>query len=179
QITKRGNDFVPISVNMSRFHLKDETFVSNFLSLFRKYNIPPQMIEVEILERSLGVADDRAREVAEQLHEMGFRVSIDDFGTGESSLSLISKIPADIIKIDRKFMLGIKDTSSSSDDELKVVRLIVEMAHQLGKETICEGVETEQHVNVLRSINCNYVQGFFYSKPLSEKDFIEYLEQHL
>lgn len=179
QITKRGNDFVPISVNMSRFHLKDETFVSNFLSLFRKYNIPPQMIEVEILERSLGVADDRAREVAEQLHEMGFRVSIDDFGTGESSLSLISKIPADIIKIDRKFMLGIKDASSSSDDELKVVRLIVEMAHQLGKETICEGVETEQHVNVLRSINCNYVQGFFYSKPLSEKDFIEYLEQHL
>ena len=76
-------------------------------------------------------------------------------------------------------MLGIKDASSSSDDELKVVRLIVEMAHQLGKETICEGVETEQHVNVLRSINCNYVQGFFYSKPLSEKDFIEYLEQHL
>ncbi|MDE5775763.1 MAG: EAL domain-containing protein [Treponemataceae bacterium] len=179
QITERKKELVPISVNMSRFHLNDERFVSKFSNLFREYNIPSQMIEVEILERSLGVADDRAREVAEQLHEMGFRVAIDDFGTGESSLSLISKVPADILKLDRKFMLGVQDASSSSDDELKVVRQIVEMARQLGKETICEGVETEQQVNFLRSINCNYVQGFFYSKPLSEKEFVEYLEQHL
>lgn len=178
-ILEKGKRIVPISVNMSRFHLTDERFVLKFSNLFHEYNIPPQMIEVEILERSLGVADDRAREVAEQLHEMGFRVAIDDFGTGESSLSLISKIPADILKLDRKFMLGVQNASSSSDDELKVVRQIVEMARQLGKETICEGVETEQQVNFLRSINCNYVQGFFYSKPLSENDFIDYLEQHL
>lgn len=174
-----GKTLVPMSMNMSRFHLNDEQFVLKFWNLFQRYNISPQMIEVEILERSLGVADDRAREVAEQLHEKGFRVAIDDFGTGESSLSLISKIPADILKLDRKFMLGVQDAAmSSSDDELKVVRQIVEMARQLGKETICEGVETEQQVNFLRSINCNYVQGFFYSKPLSEKDFIEYLERH-
>lgn len=179
QILKKEKKLVPISVNMSRFHLNDEKFVLKFTNLFREYSIPPQMVEVEILERSLGVADDRAREVAEQLHEIGFRVAIDDFGTGESSLSLISKVPADILKLDRKFMLGVQAASSSSDDELKVVRQIVEMARQLGKETICEGVETEQQVNFLRSINCDYVQGFFYSKPLSEKDFIEYLENHL
>lgn len=174
-----GKPLVPISMNMSRFHLNDERFVTNFSNLFRSYNIPPQMIEVEIIERSLGVADDRAREVAEQLHEKGFRVAIDDFGTGESSLSLISKIPADILKLDRKFMLGVQHASSSSDSEFKVVKQIVEMARQLGKETICEGVETEQQINFLRSINCNYVQGFFYSKPLEEKDFVEYLERHL
>lgn len=179
QILKKEKKLVPISVNMSRFHLNDEKFVLKFTNLFREYSIPPQMVEVEILERSLGVADDRAREVAEKLHEIGFRVAIDDFGTGESSLSLISKVPADILKLDRKFMLGVQAASSSSDDELKVVRQIVEMARQLGKETICEGVETEQQVNFLRSINCDYVQGFFYSKPLSEKDFIEYLENHL
>lgn len=174
-----GKPLVPISMNMSRFHLNDERFVTNFSNLFRSYNIPPQMIEVEIIERSLGVADDRAREVAEQLHEKGFRVAIDDFGTGESSLSLISKIPADILKLDRKFMLGVQHASSSSDSEFKVVKQIVEMARQLGKEMICEGVETEQQINFLRSINCNYVQGFFYSKPLEEKDFVEYLERHL
>ena len=179
RIAEGKNKLIPISVNMSRFHLSDEKFVTKFSELFHKYNIPPQMIEVEILERSLGVADDRAREVARQLHEEGFRVAIDDFGTGESSLSLISKIPADILKLDRKFMLGVQAASSSSDDEFKIVRQIVEMARQLGKETICEGVETEQQVNFLRSINCDYVQGFFYSKPLSEKDFIEYLENHL
>ncbi len=179
RIAEGENNLVPISINMSRFHLSDEKFVSKFSALFQQYNIPPKMVEVEILERSLGVADDRAREVAEQLHEKGFRVAIDDFGTGESSLSLISKIPADILKLDRKFMMGVQNASSSSDDELKVVRQIVEMARQLGKETICEGVETEEQINFLRSIKCNYVQGFFYSKPLSEKDFIEYLEQHL
>ncbi|MDE7292594.1 MAG: EAL domain-containing protein [Treponemataceae bacterium] len=179
RIAEGENKLVPISMNMSRFHLNDEKFVLKFSELFDKYNIPPQMIEVEILERSLGVADDRAREVAKQLHEKGFRVAIDDFGTGESSLSLISKIPADILKLDRKFMLGVQDASSSSDDEFKIVRQIVEMARQLGKETICEGVETEEQINFLRSIKCNYVQGFFYSKPLSEKEFVEYLEQHL
>ena len=156
-----GKPLVPISMNMSRFHLNDERFVTNFSNLFRSYNIPPQMIEVEIIERSLGVADDRAREVAEQLHEKGFRVAIDDFGTGESSLSLISKIPADILKLDRKFMLGVQHASSSSDSEFKVVKQIVEMARQLGKEMICEGVETEQQINFLRSINCNYVQSRF------------------
>ena len=76
-------------------------------------------------------------------------------------------------------MLEVQDASSSSDNEFKVVRQIVEMARQLGKETICEGVETEKQINFLRSINCNYVQGFFYSKPLEEKDFVEYLERHL
>lgn len=170
---------VPISVNMSRFHLSDEKFVQKFWDLFSSYKIPPELIEVEIIERSVGNGDDRLLQVTQELHEKKFRVAIDDFGNGESSLNIISEIPADVLKLDQKFMRSDKSGREPSTDEYKIVAKIVEIAKSLGKETICEGVETEQQINFLRSVDVNYVQGFFYSKPLKEEDFVNYLEQHV
>ncbi len=175
---KQGLPTVPISVNMSRFHLGDDFFVKNFWELFSKYNIPPQLIEVEIVERSVGEGDSRLLEVTRQLHEKKFRVAIDDFGNGESSLNIISEIPADVLKLDQKFMRVDKDGKIPNKDEYKIVAKIVEMAKSLGKETICEGVETEQQISFLRSVDVNYVQGFYYSRPLKEEDFVRYLESH-
>ncbi|MCR5046770.1 MAG: EAL domain-containing protein [Treponema sp.] len=175
---KAGLPNVPISVNMSRFHLGDEFFVKKFCELFKNYNIPPQLIEVEIVERSVGDGDNRLIEVTKQLHENKFRVAIDDFGNGESSLNIISEIPADVLKLDQKFMRVDKNGKVPSKDEYKIVAKIVEMAKSLGKETICEGVETEQQISFLRSVDVNYVQGFYYSKPLKESDFVRYLESH-
>lgn len=176
---KAGKPIVPISVNMSRFHLADEKFVKKFWDLFTNYNIPPSMIEVEIVERSVGAGDNRLLEVTKQLHEKNFRVAIDDFGNGESSLNIISEIPADVLKLDQKFMRVDKDGKIPNEDEYKIVAKIVEMAKALGKETICEGVETEQQISFLRSVDVNYVQGFYYSRPLSEEDFVRYLEDHV
>lgn len=176
---KAGKPSVPISVNMSRFHLGDEGFVKKFYDLFEQYNIPPSLIEVEIIERSVGVGDNRLLEVTRQLHEKKFRVAIDDFGSGESSLNIISEIPADVLKLDQKFMRVDKNGKLPSEDEYKIVAKIVEMAKSLGKETICEGVETEQQIAFLRSVDVNYVQGYYYSRPLSEEDFITYLERHV
>ena len=175
---RAGLSTVPVSVNMSRFHLGDDSFVQKFWELFSKYNIPPQLIEVEIVERSVGEGDNRLLEVTKQLHEKKFRVAIDDFGNGESSLNIISEIPADVLKLDQKFMKIDKDGKIPSADEYKIVAKIVEMAKSLGKETICEGVETEQQISFLRSVDVNYVQGFYYSRPLKEEDFIKYLESH-
>ena len=176
---KAGKTNVPISVNMSRFHLGDEGFVKKFCDLFDRYNIPANLIEVEIIERSVGVGDNRLVEVTRQLHERNFRVAIDDFGSGESSLNIISEIPADVLKLDQKFMRVDKNGKLPSEDEYKIVAKIVEMAKSLGKETICEGVETEQQIAFLRSVDVNYVQGYYYSRPLSEEDFITYLERHV
>lgn len=176
---KAGLPTVPISVNMSRFHLGDELFVKKFCDLFNNYNIPPQLIEVEIVERSVGEGDNRLVEVTKQLHEKNFRVAIDDFGNGESSLNIISEIPADVLKLDQKFMRVDQNGKLPSKDEYKIVAKIVEMAKALGKETICEGVETEQQISFLRSVDVNYVQGFYYSRPLKEEDFIMYLESHV
>ena len=170
---------VPISVNMSRFHLSDKNFVQKFWELFCNYDIPPELIEVEIIERSVGHGDDRLLQITRELHDKKFRVAIDDFGNGESSLNIISKIPADVLKLDQKFMRSEDGGHETGPDEYKIVAKIVEMAKSLGKETICEGVETEQQINFLRSVDVNYVQGFFYSRPLKENDFVKYLEQHV
>ena len=174
-----GKPNVPISVNMSRFHLADEKFVSKFWDLFTAYDISPQLIEVEIVERSVGAGDNRLLEVTKQLHEKNFRVAIDDFGNGESSLNIISEIPADVLKLDQKFMRVDQNGKIPNPDEYKIVAKIVEMAKSLGKETICEGVETEQQISFLRSVDVNYVQGFYYSRPLKEEDFVMYLESHV
>ena len=175
---KEGKRNVPISVNMSRYHLSDERFVQKFWDLFCRYDIEPSMIEVEIVERSVGAGDSRLLEVTKQLHEKNFRVAIDDFGNGESSLNIISEIPADVLKLDQKFMRVDQSGTIPNKDEYKIVAKIVEMAKALGKETICEGVETEQQISFLRSVDVNYVQGFYYSRPLAEDDFVRYLEDH-
>lgn len=176
---KEGKPNVPISVNMSRFHLGDDHFVQKFCDLFDSYDIPPQLIEVEIVERSVGDGDDRLVEVTKQLHEKNFRVAIDDFGNGESSLNIISEIPADVLKLDQKFMKSDSEGKKASDDEYKIVAKIVEMAKSLGKETICEGVETEQQIAFLRSVDVKYVQGYYYSRPLKQEDFVQYLERNV
>ena len=176
---KAGKPNVPISVNMSRFHLSDDKFVKKFWDLFSGYEISPSLVEVEIVERSVGDGDNRLLEVTKQLHDLNFRVAIDDFGNGESSLNIISEIPADVLKLDQKFMRVDKDGKIPNKDEFKIVAKIVEMAKALGKETICEGVETEQQISFLRSVDVNYVQGFYYSRPLKKEDFVHYLEDHV
>ena len=172
---KNNHSVVPISLNMSRYHNKPDKFMHEFMALFNKYTIPPSLIEVEILERSV-LDSSSLKEIVDRLHNEGFKVAMDDFGSGESSLNMLSKIPVDILKFDRDFLLSSTNETGSIDAQsADFIETLVDLGRRLKKRTIFEGVETQQQIDFLKSINCDQVQGFFYSKPLAETDFISYI----
>jgi diguanylate cyclase (GGDEF)-like protein len=173
-----GNNVVPISVNMSRNHTKEDkinNFISRFVSTFNKYNLSPDLVEVEILEQS--VADDKIilQKVIDALHNNGFSIAMDDFGKGESSLNMLSSVPIDVVKFDQNFLRNNSSLEESSD----FITSLVDLGKKLNKKTVFEGVETKEQRDFLRSINCDVVQGYFYSKPLSENDFIQFVKDHI
>ena len=173
-----GNNVVPISVNMSRNHTKNDkinNFISRFITTFNKYHLSPDLVEVEILEQS--VADEKIvlQKVIDALHNNGFSIAMDDFGSGESSLNMLSSIPIDVVKFDQNFLRNNSSLEESSD----FITSLVDLGKKLNKKTVFEGVETKEQRDFLRSINCDVVQGYFYSKPLSENDFIQFVKEHI
>lgn len=175
---KNKSKVVPISVNMSRNHNKPEKFVNDFMRSFKKYKIPSNLIQVEIIERSV-MDYDTLRDITERLHKEGFTVAMDDFGSGESSLNMLTKIPVDVLKFDREFLLSsTKDNGELDEKSAKFISILIDLSKHLEKETVFEGVETKIQRDFLRSINCDQAQGFFYSKPLSEEDFVNFLKDH-
>lgn len=170
---------VPVSVNMSRNHSKPEKFVSDFMAMMKEYNIPPQYVEVELLERST-LYKNTLHDITVLLHKEGLKVAMDDFGSGESSLNMLSNIPVDVLKFDRSFLLGLDQKNAEIDEDRgNFIKSLVAIGKTLKKHTVFEGVETEEQKNFLKSIHCDAVQGFFYSKPLSEEDYIEFLKEHV
>ena len=131
------------------------------------------MIEVEILERSVSNGTSSLRSIIDGLHERGFKVSMDDFGVGESSLTMLDTIPVDTLKIDKNFLREENDWERTK----RIIVKIVELAKDLKKSVVCEGVENKAQVEFLNSINCDVAQGFFYSKPLNPKEFSEFLTE--
>lgn len=173
---RAGNPVVPISVNVSRNHLETMDFVRDFEALFAGYNILPELIEIEIVERAADVEIQTICSVMQQLHDKGFKIAIDDFGAGESSLNMLPDIPVDVVKLDQKFMRHSKGLSVESK---QIIEKILEMTNLLGKETVCEGVETLDQIEFLRSVNCNEVQGYYYSRPLEEEAFVQFVKEHI
>ena len=175
-----GRDIVPISVNMSRNHNKPDKFVHDFMEVFNKYNIPTNLVQVEILERSI-MDRNTLQEITMLLHKEGFTVAMDDFGSGESSLNMLTKIPVDVLKFDKTFLQPTEKTNDSEMDAktANFIQSLIKLGKNLDKETICEGVETEEQRDFLRKIDCDQVQGYFYSKPLTEDDFVEYIKNHM
>lgn len=170
-----GKDVVPISVNMSRNHSKPEKFMHDFMTIFNKYSFPPSLIQVEIIERSF-MDNNTLKEITDLLHKEGFTVAMDDFGSGESSLNMITRIPVDVLKFDRTFLLSFTNSEGVSNKESEsVLELLINLSKTLNKETVFEGVETKEQRDFLKSIDCDQAQGFFYSRPLSEPDFVRYL----
>ncbi len=175
---KKGSSIVPISVNMSRNHNKPDKFMHDFMEIFNKYAIPPEMIQIEILERSV-MNNDSLQNITEKLHKEGFTVAMDDFGSGESSLNMLTKIPVDVLKFDREFLNASTNEQGQIDKKSeKFIHILIDLSKNLEKQTVFEGVETQAQRDFLRSINCDQAQGFFYSKPLSEQDFVQFIKLH-
>lgn len=173
----RGEAVVTISCNFSRMHFTKPGFVNRFEKVLEEYEIPKDLIEVEITE-TLVMEEMEAKTAAQTLEELnarGIRLSIDDFGSGYSSLGVIEKIPASVIKLDRSFLLNQEDRSR----QVKIMRSIVELAYNLGAQIVCEGVENERDVELMREVGARVAQGYHYAKPVPEGEFEERLSKNM
>lgn len=165
-----GSFVTPISVNVSRIHLYDELFVQKMKALVDKYSIPPKYIELELTE-SVFVRDTKNTiQVMKELKDYGFMVSIDDFGAGYSSLTLLKEMETDVIKLDKEFFCH----EELKQQEQIIVSSIINMAKQLKMQVISEGIETKQQTQFLKGISCDMVQGYYYAKPMPIEEFEEF-----
>ncbi|MDA1301436.1 MAG: EAL domain-containing protein [Proteobacteria bacterium] len=160
-----------VAINVSSKQLRSHEFRERFQDLIRHHNLPMGGVELELTET--GVMEDPTTTLDElvKLHDLGVSISIDDFGTGYSSLDYLRRLPLDILKIDQSFTFGIGE--SEHDEE--IVRVMIRMAHAMGLKVICEGVETKEHLQFLKAHDCDYVQGYYFSKPLSVDDMTDLL----
>jgi len=163
--------FVSIAVNISAVQFQDPKLVSKIQSMLFDYGIPPKYLELEITENAVITDMDSAMNTVIALQNLGIKVSIDDFGTGYSSLAYLRNLPIDKIKIDRSF---VKDCTAN-DSDLTIVKSMIRLSHGLGKRVLAEGVETESQLSLLKTLDCDAIQGFYVNPPLSESDFVKYL----
>ncbi len=159
---------IPISVNQSRVHLSNPYYIERLKNLINKYEIPTNFVELELTE-SLFMDIDLALETVKKIKDLGFSVSVDDFGSGYSSLNMLKSMPIDVVKIDKEFL----NESENSQKAQKIISKIVEMAKELDMNVICEGVEKVEQADFLKSIGCYYAQGFLYAKPMPETEFCD------
>ena len=166
---------VPISVNISRLGHDASEFVSHIDSLCGEFNIGKRYIELEIEERFAGGGDEAVKDLIHRLHEAGYTVSMDDFGSGESSLNMLNEMPFDIIKFDQRFLYYADHSESSKT----ILRYMVKMVNELNMTSLCEGVETKKHVQFLKDAGCHLAQGFYFARPLNEIDFKKFLVENI
>lgn len=157
----------PISVNISRVTLLELDFLKNFLALVGEYDIPNSYIEVELTESAFNGLDDQAMEILKQLQEHGFLVSMDDFGSGYSSLNLLRTMPINVLKLDREFI----NEQQNTKEALGIVSCIIQMAHLMNLQVICEGIETKEQLSLLKEIGCDFGQGYYFAKPMPLDEF--------
>lgn len=171
---KEGKDIVPISVNVSRMDIYQYRITEVFLDLMKKYELSPYMIEIEITESAYTENYESLIDSVTDLRKAGFIVLMDDFGSGYSSLNMLKDMEVDVLKIDMKF-LEMNETSEIKGSG--ILESIIQMGKWLGLRLIAEGVETQKQVENLLSLDCEYVQGYYFYKPVSTNDFINLLNE--
>ena len=162
-----GVNPVRISVNQSRMHLFKRDYVENLKEILDKYSLPAELIELEITETIAFESMDVISEVLKRLHDIGFKISMDDFGSGYSSLNMLKNLDVDVLKIDKGFF---EETSNSKRGQ-DIIESIIDMASKLGMETVAEGVETVEQAELLQENGCDIAQGYFYAMPMPISDY--------
>jgi diguanylate cyclase (GGDEF)-like protein len=162
-----------LSINLSGRQFEQPNLVEQLAAIIEKTGIEGLMLKLEITESMVMGDVEAAIDLMLRLRSLGCRLSLDDFGTGYSSLSYLRRFPIDTLKVDQSF---VRNMGQSSED-LAIVRTVVNLAHTLGMEVIAEGVEAREDVGVLRSLGCEFGQGYFWAKPLSAQAATEFLQQ--
>ena len=171
---KEKYGFVPIvSINVSKEHFVYENFIDEYVDITDKYGLDRSKIDLEITESATVSDKIDIIKILDSIKEKGFVVSIDDFGTGYSSLSMLQSMPIDIIKIDKVFV----DKANLESDK-NIINYIVYLAKKIEVKTIVEGVETKEQADYVRNLNCDVIQGYYYSKPISKEEFEEYFNKN-
>ncbi len=168
-----GLDPISVSVNISGAQLRDPNLVSDILTAIKRSGLAPEYVDVEITETSVIESPQRARIALGQLRAAGISVSMDDFGTGYTSLALLADLPLDSVKIDRSFVIAM----ASSERSRAIVESIINMAHTLKLSVVGEGIETNEQLTTLAELGCNIIQGYLISKPMDAHQTTDFLRQ--
>ncbi len=162
-----------IAVNLSSRVLFDLSLPNKIERLLIEAKLPASVLSFEITEEATMIDPSRAMDIMNRLNEMGLVLSIDDFGTGYSSLGYLKKLPVAEIKIDRSFVMDME----TSESDAKIVHATIDLAHNLGLKVVAEGIETEYALNLLRSLNCDYAQGYYLSHPIPAAELVTWLAE--
>lgn len=170
--TIQGKKVVPVSVNISRAHFAQEGLAEHICQLVDAYGANHELIELEVTESAF--LDDKKIliETVKQLKAYGFRVSMDDFGSGYSSLNSLMDIPFDVLKLDTEFFRGADARRAE-----KIICEIIRLAKELGMDVVAEGVESKEHVEFLTELGCDMIQGYYFAKPMPVSEFEEKVER--
>lgn len=163
----KGYPPLPVSVNVSRADVFQSDLAESLSNLTKKYGIDPKLLHLEITESAYTENSKQIISMVDQLRARGFIIEMDDFGSGYSSLNMLSQLKLDVLKLDMKFVQS--ETGQGTDRG--VLRLVVEMAHRMNLSVVAEGVETQQQLSRLQEIGCDYVQGYLFSKPIPAADY--------
>lgn len=167
---KQKYEFVPVtSINVSKTHFEDENFIDEYVKIANKYKVNTNELDLEITESATVDQSIDILKILKKIKSNGFTISMDDFGTGYSSLSMLQIMPIDIIKIDKVFI----DKADLNSDQ-NIINYIMLIAKHLGVKTVVEGVETQEQVEFVKKLGADLIQGYYYSKPMSKKDFEVY-----
>ncbi len=171
ELTSSYQHDISLTINLSSSDLLDFDLPELLSQSIALWSVPASSLTIEITENDILVDEVKVLQVLDQIVQLGFKIALDDFGTGYSSMARLRNMPINIVKIDQSFVLNI----SSSTQDKAIVKSIIKLAHSLGKEVIAEGVEDLACLNILKEMNCEKIQGYYYGKPMSFEDFTTWL----
>ena len=170
-LRKRGKRLLPVSVNFSLYEFYSANFLDTIVSILEEYNIPTNLVEIEITEATSQANSFLSISIIKKLKERGVRVLMDDFGVGFSNVSNLRKIPFDAIKIDKSFI----DEITNDVKAREIVRFLVNLCKINEMEVIAEGVDSKEQLEILKKVKCDTIQGFFFAKPLPKVEYEKFL----
>jgi len=170
---EKGYPDAKIAVNLSAVQFRQHNVAAMVNKILRQENVPPSCLELELTETVVMHDTDTASKILTELSNLGVSLSIDDFGTGYSSLSCLKNFPVNKLKIDRSFITDLETKSGN----IQIVKAIIQLGHILDMEVVIEGVETQKQMEILRDNGCDFIQGFYYAKPMPADKALEYLRQ--
>jgi len=161
RMTEIHGDHLTTAINISPHQFRDPSLVQTIRRAIRLADLDPTAVEIEITETILMDDIGAAAITIERLHQLGVKIAIDDFGTGYSSLNYLKKFPIDTVKVDRSFVMDIPNNT----DDMEITSAVIAMAHRLSMSVVAEGVETPEQLSFLMQNDCEYAQGYLFSKP--------------
>lgn len=164
---KHKGECIPISVNVSRKDIYNKDLPEHFTNLIKKYDLEPKYLHLEITETAYTDNPYQLIEAVEKLKSIGFVIEMDDFGSGYSSLNMLSELPINVLKLDMKFIQNEQAHNRSSN----IISSVINLAKWMNLLVVAEGVETKEQLDYLRNLNCNLIQGYYFAKPMPAEEF--------